>query len=680
MSAILGALACRAFDHPEATAVRENGSDISLPDLLRLADRQAGRIAAMIPTPGPVAIDLPNGLDWIVADLALLQLGRPSIALPPFFTTEQRAGALADAAAVARIGAAGVELLAPKGARSLPMGTAKISYTSGSTGAPKGICLSDAQLLATAEAVIARLGSEKAGRHLPLLPLGVLLENVAGLYASLLSGAVYLPCSEAETGLAEPFRPDFSRMVATVAAFEATSLILVPELLRGLVDHLERHGTALPALTLVAVGGARVPPSLLRRARAVGLPVAQGYGLTELGSVVTLEVPEDRSDDSAGRPLGHVDVRIAADGEIIAGGNVYLGLVGAPRPPEPLATGDIGHFDPAGRLVISGRKSNLIVTGFGRNVSPEWVESELVARPEIAQALVFGDGEAALSALIVPATAQTQVGAAVAQVNMSLPSYARIASWELSRPFHPGDGTLTANGRLRRPDIMARRARQPFFDRLVMQTAPAREGLQSVPQLQAGLRGAINRETYIAYLSQAYHHVRHTVPLMQAARARLADRPELVAALDDYIGEESGHEQWILDDIEAAGGDPADVIARGPSPATAAMVDHAYATIRQGNPIGFFGMVFVLEGTSIALAQQGAEAVRAALGLPKQAFRYLTSHGALDQDHMRFFERLVNGLEDSADQEAILNMANEIFGLFAGIFAAIPMEPAHEAA
>jgi pyrroloquinoline quinone (PQQ) biosynthesis protein C len=167
---------------------------------------------------------------------------------------------------------------------------------------------------------------------------------------------------------------------------------------------------------------------------------------------------------------------------------------------------------------------------------------------------------------------------------------------------------------------------------------------------------------------------------MQAARAGLAERPDLVEALDEYISEETGHEQWILDDIQAAGGDPDRVVAGGPAPATAAMVEHAYETIRAGNPVAFFGMVFVLEGTSIALAQQGAEAVRAALGLPKQAFRYLTSHGALDQDHMRFFETLVNGLHDPADQAAILTMASEIFDLFAGIFAAIPMETAHELA
>ena len=128
------------------------------------------------------------------------------------------------------------------------------------------------------------------------------------------------------------------------------------------------------------------------------------------------------------------------------------------------------------------------------------------------------------------------------------------------------------------------------------------------------------------------------------------------------------------------GGDPDAVAASRPASANGHGREHAYRTIREGNPVAFFGMVFVLEGTSIALAQQGAEAVRKSLALPPEAFRYLTSHGALDQEHMQFFERLVNRLDDPADQRAILTMANEIFDLFAGIFASIPMEQTHEIA
>ena len=174
----------------------------------------------------------------------------------------------------------------------------------------------------------------------------------------------------------------------------------------------------------------------------------------------------------------------------------------------------------------------------------------------------------------------------------------------------------------------------------------------------------------------------HTVPLMREARAGLAARGNqlLVDALDDYILEETGHEDWILSDIVSAGGNQAEAVLSTPNPATKAMVDHAYDVIRNGNPAAFFGMVFVLEGTSIAMASNGAAAVQRRLGLPKSAFRYLYSHGSLDQDHMKFFERLMNRIEEPSDQAAIVSMAKDMFRLFGGMFAAIELEGTRRAA
>jgi pyrroloquinoline quinone (PQQ) biosynthesis protein C len=220
----------------------------------------------------------------------------------------------------------------------------------------------------------------------------------------------------------------------------------------------------------------------------------------------------------------------------------------------------------------------------------------------------------------------------------------------------------------------------PFFDRLVTETAEAQQSLLVVPQLQAGLTGKIDRETYIAYLTQAYHHVCHTVPLLSAARARLEDKPHFARALDEYIEEETGHEQWILNDIAAAGGDASAAAASKPNPATSAMVNHAYEVIEHGNAAAMFGMVYVLEGTSVAMATNGAKAVQTSLGLPADAFTYLNSHGSLDLEHMHFFARLMNGVEDERDQIAIIAMARDMFGLFGGMFASIPMEFYDEAA
>jgi len=167
------------------------------------------------------------------------------------------------------------------------------------------------------------------------------------------------------------------------------------------------------------------------------------------------------------------------------------------------------------------------------------------------------------------------------------------------------------------------------------------------------------------------------VPLMHETRARVGGRPELLAALDEYIAEETGHEEWILSDIAAAGGDATRARNSDAHPATQAMVDHAYARIRSGDPLAFFGMVYVLESVSVALASQGASAVAQRLGLPPAAFTYLTSHGALDQSHLRFFAELVNGLQNDAERQSIVSMAQEVFGLFGAMFAAIEMEPVH---
>lgn len=212
-----------------------------------------------------------------------------------------------------------------------------------------------------------------------------------------------------------------------------------------------------------------------------------------------------------------------------------------------------------------------------------------------------------------------------------------------------------------------------FYQRLVTETVEGQMALASVPQIQDGLTGRISRETYIAYLTEAYHHVKHTVPLMQAARARMdGAHGRFVTALDEYIAEETGHEHWILADIKNCGGDPEAVRNGAPRAVTLAMTDFAYDYINTVNPMGFFGMVFVLEGTSVKLATHGAEAVARNLGLGPECFSYLTSHGALDMEHLTFFETLMNEVDDPADQAAIIEVAQAIFARFADMFRAIP--------
>ncbi|MCY1543998.1 Long-chain-fatty-acid--CoA ligase FadD15 [compost metagenome] len=202
-------------------------------------------------------------------------------------------------------------------------------------------------------------------------------------------------------------------------------------------------------------------PDLLARAARVGLPVFEGYGLSECASVVCLNRPGANRPGSVGLPLPHVRVRLADDGEVQVSGSVLLGYLGEP----PFAgqwwpTGDLGELDADGYLHINGRKKHQFITSFGRNVSPDWVEAELTQRGVIAQAYVHGEGLPGNLALLWPldpACTDQALAEAVASANAELPDYARVKAWRrLGRPFDTADGLLTANGRQRREAIFAR--------------------------------------------------------------------------------------------------------------------------------------------------------------------------------------------------------------------------------
>jgi long-chain acyl-CoA synthetase len=475
--------------NPQAIALRGAAGEVTYAELQASVEHAAGHLRDAAPHVVGLALD--NGPAWAVVDLAAMQAGVPLVPLPFFFSSGQLSHAIKDAGidcvhtdqpeqfeklfaemhiavrernecrihgqAVTEFRLDGVPLVA------LPPGTAKITYTSGTTGSPKGVCLGVQAMEQVAHSLLEATGACLSDRHVSLMPLSTLLENIAGLYVPLLAGATAVLLPFAEIGLRGASGLDVQKMAGSLLAHEATTTILTPEMLRGLVA-VAAAGHPMPSsLRFVAVGGAPVAELLLRRASALGMPVFEGYGLSECASVVSLNTAAANAVGSAGRPLLHVHLAFSPEGEILAAGAVMLGYTGNAEcnmREGYWPTGDLGFVDAKGYLHITGRKKNIFITSFGRNVAPEWVERELTLSPDIAQAAVFGEGRPWNVAVIVPRGNTPEVAAriehAIADANARLPDYARIRSWlPAQAPFTPVNGQMTPNGRLRRDAIRA---------------------------------------------------------------------------------------------------------------------------------------------------------------------------------------------------------------------------------
>jgi len=451
--------------------------------------RLAARLRSSLPAGTVVGSLADNSPHWLVADLALQAAGMVHVPLPSFFTGEQiahamRASAMAaifctDASLAEKLGFAAVAIPddslgcyttsgidVPHPPPTIDKTVTKITFTSGTTGTPKGVMLCTDHQLATARSLAAATSALGIERHLCLLPLPVLLENVAGAYTALLSGATCLIPGLADTGMQGASGFDAHRCLDLVGSQRADSLILLPQMLHAIVGALETQVTrssAPTSLKFVAVGGARTPPALIARARRLGLPVFEGYGLSECASVVSLNVPCADRLGSVGRALPGVGIRLANDGEVEVRGRGFAGYLGtsSPAPDAWFATGDLGTLDESGHLAIVGRKNDVLVTSFGRNVSPEWPEGLIVEHPGILQAAVFGDARPFLVAVVVAVArlSDTAIDAHIASINARLPDYARIEAWiRANEPFTPANGLTTPNGRIRRPVVHSRYA------------------------------------------------------------------------------------------------------------------------------------------------------------------------------------------------------------------------------
>jgi long-subunit acyl-CoA synthetase (AMP-forming) len=248
--------------------------------------------------------------------------------------------------------------------------------------------------------------------------------------------------------------------VQTITRYQPNSIIITPQLLLVLVGAAANGWQPPASLQFVAVGGSKVPSSLLQQAHSAGIPAYEGYGLSECASVVSLNTRAHSEPGTCGRPLPHVHIRIENE-EIVVSGNAMLGYLGEPQSwgQQAIRTGDLGYINPQGFVVIKGRCKNVLISSFGRNINPEWVESELLSQPLLSECVVLGDARPYCVALLSARQAgitDDVIQQHIDRVNLRLPDYARIKRWHRLNQTLNEQQLLTANGRPKRAAITER--------------------------------------------------------------------------------------------------------------------------------------------------------------------------------------------------------------------------------
>lgn len=442
MQTVFEALARHVKDRPDDIAFAGDGESLTW---AQLAASVSGYAQVLKNAPACVAIGLPGGCSYVVADLALALTGRRQVPLPFFFGAEQLTHVLRDARPGAvitdRSGAFGpLPILPPPTmatqARPLPKitsGSERVIYTSGSSGHPKGVVIGARQLTASLDALLPLTGARETDRHLSVLPMAQLLEQICGLYLPILAGARVQFDFQATKAL---FSADIRPLADAFERDRPTTSLLVPGLLSRWVSYLKMSGRVAPdSLRFVAVGGAASAPSLLRDAWACAIPVHEGYGLSECCAVVAMNAPGANISGSAGKILDGLTVEIE-DGEIVVSGpTVMTGYLNGPDAPNRWHTGDLGRIE-NGRLFIDGRKDSLLVMQTGRNISPEWIEQRANADPRI---LCSALGLRLDGALVLVAVAAAPIMAReIAALLADLPTYAKPHGVILVGPQEPG--------------------------------------------------------------------------------------------------------------------------------------------------------------------------------------------------------------------------------------------------
>ena len=460
-----------AVEAPQNVAVTDGHGSITRSDLL---SKVQGLASELVEQPKTIGILAPNGVEWVVAQLACAFAGKITVPLPAFFSPTQighvvrnasigsilTTNETASVASGAGVPTSLIDHSSPKGSFQPLPGFGQIIYTSGSTGRPKGVRHESGQISWSATALAAATGATAKDTYLSVLPLPLLLETICSIFIPAMLGAYV------------HFEPDFADQVARGSArgisgvFEAnqpTTSVVVPQLLKQWVGELRLGAKRAPSsLRFVAVGGAPVPTQVADAAWELGIPVHEGYGLSECCSVVSLNRPGERRPDTVGRPLEGLCVSLD-EGEIVVDGpSITDGYLGQEPPKRPWRTGDLGAFDENGFLRIQGRKDSLIVTSYGRNISPEWIETMLLADPRIAFCAVVGHGKPYLTAVIFPSSIgedwfanipESDLRLFVAKCCAQAPDYAVPQACIVVSSQEATDNQLLANGRPARKQV-----------------------------------------------------------------------------------------------------------------------------------------------------------------------------------------------------------------------------------
>jgi long-chain acyl-CoA synthetase len=461
--------------YPQKVSLRTNETSLNYADLVSaIIETSADLISFNSQVFG---IDLSNCPEWVITDLSILNIKATNIPIPSFFSSEQINHLISDSSLeimisdnydkyqgnfslIKTIKILQKELYIFKTKNIAPnLDYSKITYTSGTTGNPKGVCLTEVNIQKTIMALEEALNINQDDVHFSFLPYSVLLENIAGIYLPLMLGAeIFIP-NEKELNFGSP-TIDYQRVISIINEVKPSTTILVPHQLSALLQSIVTHGQGMESFKYIAVGGAHVRLSDLKLAKKLEIPVYQGYGMSETASVISVNTLKNNKLGTVGRVLDHLDIKIDSEGEILVKGNLFSGYLNQSSNLVDESgfyrTGDIGQIDTDGYLKILGRKKHIFINSFGRNISPEWLENELSSHPQIIQSAVFGESETSCSAVIF-STNQDKVNEAIKKTNSILPEYAQITRWvHAEEPFLISNGLLTLSGVVNRDAIWSK--------------------------------------------------------------------------------------------------------------------------------------------------------------------------------------------------------------------------------